>query len=200
MYNTIKSLTAQASSEEEKVAILYRYMQQNMRYVSVKLGIGGWQTFDATYVEQNKYGDCKALSNFMKAMLKVIDIPAYTVLVYAGESRLPYEVEEDFSFPRFNHVILHIPKLNYWLECTNPINPPNYLGSFTSDRNVLLVTEEGGKLIRTPRISNDLNRKISATEIHLETTGAATIKNSIQYGGTLQDDWRYYFLKKERKN
>ena len=199
MVNTVKSLTANTTSEEEKVAILYRYMQQNMRYVSVQLGIGGWQTFDANYVEQNKYGDCKALSNFMKAMLKVIDIPAYTVLVYASESRLPYEVEEDFSFPRFNHAILHIPKLNYWLECTSTTDPPNYLGAFTSDRNVLLVTEEGGKLIRTPSISSDLNQKISATEIHLETTGAATIKNSIQYGGTLQDDWRYYFSEKGKE-
>src|SRR5690606_2173354 len=85
MKANVGELTANAKTDREKIDALYRYMQKNMRYVSVQLGIGGWQPFDAKYVEANKYGDCKALSNFMKALLKEVGIPAYPVLIYNGE-------------------------------------------------------------------------------------------------------------------
>ena len=194
MIKTVQSLIATATTEEEKIAALYQYMQKNMRYVSVQLGVGGWQTFDANYVEQNNYGDCKALSNFMKAMLKAAGIPSYMVLVYAGSGNIPFEAEEDFSFPRFNHVILHIPKMNYWLECTSQDDPPNYLGAFTADRNVLLITENGGMLTRTPKYDSQSNQQISRTEIIIEATGAAQVKSNIQCTSESQDSYRGYFF------
>ncbi|MEO1437742.1 MAG: DUF3857 domain-containing protein, partial [Bacteroidota bacterium] len=63
----VKSLVKDVSDDREKVEIIYRYMQSQVRYVSIQLGIGGWQTFEASYVEENKYGDCKALTNYMKS-------------------------------------------------------------------------------------------------------------------------------------
>jgi len=63
-----------AENDAEKVELLYRFMQERTRYVGVQLGIGGWQPFEASYVEQNRFGDCKALSNYMKALLKEVGI------------------------------------------------------------------------------------------------------------------------------
>ena len=45
----ILKLIEGASTNLEKIEILYRYLQENTRYVSVQLGIGGWQTFDARH-------------------------------------------------------------------------------------------------------------------------------------------------------
>lgn len=188
MIAKVHKITQDATTDEEKIDLLYRYMQENMRYVSIQLGIGGWQTFDAKYVETNKFGDCKALSNFMKAMLKVIDIKAYTALVFGG-NQVAYQVEEDFARPMFNHVILHIPSSNYWLECTSTDNPPNHLGTFTEDRNVLLVTEEGGKLVRTPKPSTATNFERHHTYIKLGEDGQAQLKDKVQIGGL---DYDYY--------
>jgi Domain of Unknown Function with PDB structure (DUF3857)/Transglutaminase-like superfamily len=75
---------------KEKIRKLYEFMQQNTRYISVQLGIGGWQPYDARYVGTKKYGDCKALSNFMYSLLKEAGIRA----VYTGLQifRLPSSI------------------------------------------------------------------------------------------------------------
>jgi Domain of Unknown Function with PDB structure (DUF3857)/Transglutaminase-like superfamily len=186
----IKKITASATTNKEKIAILYQYLQKNTRYVSVQLGIGGWQTYDANYVETNKYGDCKALSNFMKAMLKVVGIEANLAIVRAGDNR-EQSPTEDFCTSAFNHMILFVPTENIWLECTSQDAPTGYLGDFTEGRRVLLITEEGGKLVRTPSSSIQSNTQTSKTEIVLSENGSASLKNEMLIKGSLQDSWRH---------
>jgi len=153
----IQALTKDAKDDAEKIEILYNYLKKNTRYVSVQLGIGGWQPFDAKYVFENKYGDCKALSNFMKAMLKEVNITSYPAVTYRGN--LNYEVTEDFTTDAFNHVILNVPSENIWLECTSNNYPVNYLGPDNEDRNVYLIKEKGGALARTPKLPVEANYK-----------------------------------------
>lgn len=202
MQKVVHDLTDGLDSDVEKINVLYRYLQQNMRYVSVQLGIGGWQTFDANYVEANKYGDCKALSNFMKSMLKEAGIESNATLIYAS-SNLPFEVSSDFSFPMFNHMILHIPQEDYWLECTSNYAPPNYLGSSSENRNVLLITPKGGKIVKTPEMGITQNQKQSKTHITINPKGEAVLKNHITYTGALQERLRYQsktYTEKELKD
>jgi len=187
MVQKVKSLTATATTNQEKIAILYQYLQENMRYVSVQLGIGGWQTFDANYVEKNKYGDCKALTNFMKGMLKTAGIKAYAALITAGEQRI--DIEENFTSPFFNHVILNVPAENIWLECTSTDNPINYLGSNSENRPTLLITENGGILTKTPAITNNL--QTGSTQIELIENGAAIVKCATKLTGKLHEVYRY---------
>jgi hypothetical protein len=197
----VAELTAGAASEREKIEKLYRYLQDNMRYVSVQLGIGGWQPFDAAYVEANRYGDCKALSNFMKAMLKEAGIKAWPVLIHSGEAN--FDISEDFVSNSFNHMILHVPSENCWLECTDNSAPVNYLGASCADRNVLLVTEEGGTLARTPNPSTAGNFKGSKIAVELQASGEASVRVDAVRKGSLQE-WhrfavRYYSAEDFRK-
>lgn len=183
----VSELTAGLKTDSEKIAVLYRYLQENTRYVSVQLGIGGWQPFDAQYVEKNKYGDCKALSNFMKALLKEAGIPSHTVLVKAGEQFL--DLPEDFATNAFNHMILYVPSQDVWLECTSTSFPPNYLGSFTGSRKVMLVTEQGGKIARTPELKE--NVASNHTEVNVSADGKASIAFRSILRGTLHEWYRY---------
>ncbi len=202
MQAIVSQLTANVETDREKIDTLYRYLQKNMRYVSVQLGIGGWQPFDTKYVESNKYGDCKALSNFMKALLKEAGIPAYPVLIKSGKQS--YEITDDFTYPAFNHMILYVPSEKYWLECTSNTSPPNYLSSSCADRNVLLVTENGGELARTPAPPPIDNQEDNEVEIQLEQDGKAVVKVTSVRSGNRQEWYRsaeeYYSdedLKKE---
>jgi hypothetical protein len=185
----IKKMTADIKTDKEKAKFLYQYMQQNMRYVSIQLGIGGLKPFPATFVDQKKYGDCKALSNYMYALLKAVGIPSYYAIINAGSNEEP----ADPAFPSdpFNHIILCVPFKGdtTWLECTNMQKPFGKLGPFTENRYALLVTEDGGKLVKTPR-STDVDNQLN-TEVHivLDADGGAKAQLKILSTGEYRADY-----------
>jgi Domain of Unknown Function with PDB structure (DUF3857) len=173
---------------KKKIAILYEYLQKNTRYVSIQLGIGGWQPFDAKFVATKAYGDCKALTNYMYSILKEAGIPSLYTLIKAG-ANAGY-ITDDFPSQQFNHVILCVPLANdtMWLECTSQTLSAGYLGDFTCNRFALLVAEDGGHLVRTPFYGvneNQQQRKINAV---LDREGTLTVNASTRYSGLQQDD------------
>jgi transglutaminase-like putative cysteine protease len=182
-----QQLCAAATSPREKARLLYEHLQAKTRYVSVQLGIGGWQPFDPTYVYSRGYGDCKALSNYMVSLLRAVEIEAYPVLILHGESAP--EVLADFPSKDFNHVIVCAPMANdtLWLECTSQISPFGHLGAGNENRNVLMVTPEGGKLIRTPKSRAADNRQIRRGVVTLNETGDAKAEVRTLYTGNQQD-------------
>lgn len=171
-----------------KVEKLYDYLQKNTRYVGVQLGIGGYQPFPASEVCVKKYGDCKGLSNFMHAMLKAVEIPSFYTLVYAGDSQ-PFPTDESFVSNIFNHAFLCVPleKDTMWLECTNQKAAAGYCGSFTGDRNVLLITPEGGKLVHTPQYKEKENLEMRKASLKLDNEGNVTTQAETQYTGLKQE-------------
>lgn len=146
------------SSPKEKALHLFSYMQENMRYVLITLGIGGHLARTATEVEENGYGDCKALTNYLYNCLKINGVESYPVLVNAGEGNNTF-VSEDFPSTSFNHVFLMVPTSSdtLWIECTDSNFPAAYNSSFTDDRFVLQTAPDGGKLLRTPAMNSEDN-------------------------------------------
>lgn len=184
---TVSNLTAAANTQEEKARIIYKYVQDNTRYISVQLGIGGWAPMNASEVDRLGYGDCKALTNFTKSLMESQGIPANYALVHAGEHIK--DITEDFMAMQGNHVILNLPleEKDIWLECTNQTFPFNYLGHFTDNRNVLLVKPEGGEIVKTTKYTTAENLIALESTINLKKNGdfdaSVTRKNSgIAYG------------------
>lgn len=169
----LKQMTSNLQTDQEKAKFLYQYLQKNMRYVAVGLGIGGLKPFSAAFVDQKKYGDCKALANYMVTMLRAVNIKAYCAVIYGGSNGEP----ADLSFPShpFNHVIACIPFKGdtVWLDCTNNDQPFNQLGAFTKNRNAMLITEDGGKLVNTPKSTIGDNQFKSEVHLTLATDGSA---------------------------
>ena len=167
----IKSMLAGVDSDYEKTKVLYEYMQNKVRYVSIQIGIGGWQPVEASEVDAFSYGDCKALSNYMLAMLDVAGIKSYYTLIRAGRDNEP--IYEDFPSSQFNHAILCVPieEDTVWLECTSQRLPFGYLGSFTDDRNALVVNPNGGFLVKTESYGAEENKRVSRILVNLDESG-----------------------------
>ncbi len=161
----VQDLTKNLNTDKEKVEVLYKFLQENTRYISVQLGIGGWQPFDAGYVAKNGFGDCKALSNYMHSLLKTAGIRSLYTIINAGPSGYDMKrMKNDFPSQQFNHVVLCVPQKNdtIWLECTSQTNPAGYMGSFTGNRQAVAIDENGGYVVSTPKYGindNTLNRK-----------------------------------------
>ena len=164
-----------------KIAILYDYLQKNTHYVLIQFGIGGLQTYDAAYVAKNKYGDCKALSNFMISLLKEAGIKGNPVIIYGDENEP--EFVADFPSHQFNHVICCVPlnKDTVWLECTSQHLPAGYLGVFTANRFGLFVDENGGTLVHTPAYLLNDNITISTIKADLDAEGNLRLKSEARY-------------------
>lgn len=204
----IKSLTQNITDPKEKARRIYEYMQQKTRYISIQIGIGGYQPFLASEVDRLGYGDCKGLVNYTKALLKVADIDAYYCIVKAGSNKR--SLMSDFaSMDQANHVILCIPFKNdtTWLECTSKSIPFGYLGDFTDDRWVLACTPEGGKLLHTPRYTAEENKEDQRADFTLLENGELSGNMLTTFSGTQYENREYLMqdsyedqLKKIRKH
>jgi transglutaminase-like putative cysteine protease len=181
----IRKMTEGITDDRTKIKKLYEFMQNKTRYVSIQVGIGGFQPFDAETVDRLSYGDCKALSNYMKSILDAAGISSRYTLVLAGDENPT--VYADFPSNQFNHVILCVPMATdtVWLECTSQNNPFNYLGKFTADRLVLVIDANGGKLVHTPALKSGNNLESRKTNVTLDQTGSgfADVKN-VFHGAT----------------
>src|SRR5258705_3108386 len=198
--STVHQLVDGISDERKKIQVLYEYMQKNTRYISIQLGIGGWQPFDARFVASKSYGDCKALSNYMYSILKEAGIRSSYTLVRAG--RNANYITEDFPSQQFNHVILCVPLQSYtvWLECTSQTLPAGYMSGFTGNRAALVVDENGGTLVRTPRYGLNENLEIKKINAVLSEDAALRVNAETVYKGIEQDELHLLIngLSKER--
>ncbi|MFD2564260.1 DUF3857 domain-containing protein [Aquimarina rubra] len=186
----ISELVANAGSKKEKAKIIYEYVQNKTRYVSVQLGIGGWMPMMAEDVDRLGYGDCKALTNYTKALLETQDIPAYYTVVYGDSDKR--DIDADFASMQGNHVILNIPdeEEDIWLECTSQTAPFNFIGDFTDDRNVLVVKPDGGEIKRTKKYKPEENTLHTTATIFLQPD-ASIVADITAVSKGLQYDWRY---------
>jgi hypothetical protein len=174
--------------ERERARLVYDYLQRTTRYVSVQLGLGGWQPAAAADTFQRRYGDCKALTTYLIALLGEAGIRAHPVLIRAG--RDARDVDSTFTANVFNHVVVRAELSDgpLWLEATSPTAAFGQLGSFTSDRLALLVSDSGGRLVRTPAARPADNRTLRRAAVRLDDNGGADISGTWDLAGDPRDE------------
>lgn len=181
-------LVKDAESDEEKVDILYQYMQKKVRYIGVQLGVGGLSPFPNSYVESKSYGDCKALSNYMIGMLDAVGIKAYHTILYADD--LPRDIDDEMMYQQGNHMIVYVPlkEKEIWVEATSQNLPVNYLGEMSGNRKVFIFDENGGKIIKTQNYNHQNNILQSKGKITITEDGETNFELNESAKGLFYDD------------
>lgn len=196
--NDIQNLVKDETNDIDKAKKIYQYVQDKVRYISVQVGIGGWKPFNASEVDRLSYGDCKALTNYTMSLLKAANIESNYSVVYAGSSQK--NIEEDFTSIQGNHVILSIPNDDetVWLECTSQKLPFGFIGDFTDDRDVLVITPEGGKIKHTKKYNTEENTQIIKGNYTVSNDGAINVSIVVNSKGIQYDDKYLLESKTER--
>ncbi|GLB51129.1 hypothetical protein NBRC110019_01680 [Neptunitalea chrysea] len=194
------ALVADKPSTYEKAKAIYEYVQQNTRYISVQVGIGGWRPMKASEVDELGYGDCKALTNYTKNLLDAVGVTSYYSVIY-GESDYPKSLEEDFVSIQGNHIILDIPidGKDVWIDCTSQDDPFNYIGSFTDNRTALAITPEGGEMKRTTSYKNEVNKQIITANCTIDADGWLDGTVTLEDMGVVYDRFRISLMDSDEK-
>jgi transglutaminase-like putative cysteine protease len=190
----VTELTTGMSDPLQKMQALATYVQQQIRYVAIEIGIGGLQPHPAAEVFKHQYGDCKDKATLMSTMLKQIGIDSYYVMIDTDRG----VVNPEFPSLRGNHMIMAIrlpdsvsgdklygtftdPQLGRLLffDPTNPYVPLGYLPSYLQQSYGLLITPESGKLVLLPLLAPTTNR--------LLRTAALTLSSAGTLGGEVQE-------------
>lgn len=171
----IHELTAHCPTPREKVKAIYDYLAATTRYVSIQLGIGGLQPIAAADVSRTGFGDCKGLSNYVRAMLAEVGIDSRYTIINTDEERLLHDFS---SADQMNHAILQVPLPGdtLWLECTNAELPFGYVHSTIAGHDAVLIGPNGGAFCRLPSYPDSLNTQTTTARITLSPTGEAKIE------------------------
>jgi hypothetical protein len=185
----VAALTASETNITAKMAVLGKFVQDDIRYVAIELGIGGWQPHAANDIYSHHFGDCKDKATLLSAMLKEIGVESYYVVVNTNRGAVNARTP---AVNWFNHVILAIKlppgsegDLRATLENktlgrllifdpTDDMTPFGYLRGPLQSNHGLLVTEAGGELIELPRLPAAMNGTRRTAKLTLTPTGSLT--------------------------
>lgn len=197
---TVERLIEGIEDKSEIIKTLYHYLQDHTKYVNVAIDVGGLKSYPASYVCDKKYGDCKALTTYMKALLKEAGIDSYYTTIKAGSNKT--KIEQALPSQQFNHVILMVPseKDTIWLENTSSSLPYNYLGTFTQNRSALAVNGERSKLVKTPKLSPSEVLFERNFEFRLSDNETDTVGISMILRGKEFENFRYFISERDRES
>jgi uncharacterized protein DUF3857/transglutaminase superfamily protein len=190
----VNALAAGRATTLGKMQAIALFVQRDIRYVAIELGIGGWQPHAAPDVFSHRYGDCKDKATLMRTMLREIGVDSYQVAINTERGAVTREMP---AHNGFNHVILAIrlpdsvndpsliavmqhPRLGriLFFDPTNELTPFGQIGGHLQANYGLLVAPEGGELVELPQQPSSMNSIQRTAKLTLDSAG--TLKGDVR--------------------
>jgi hypothetical protein len=190
----VATLTASMRNQLEKMKALAQFVQHDIRYVAIELGVGGWQPHAASEVFVHRYGDCKDKATLLSSMLSQVGVESFYVVINTERGSVSPQVPANIG--GFNHVVLAIklpaefsdpsliatiqhPRLGrlLYFDPTNELTPFGEIGGYLQSNYGLLVTPEGGELVELPEQPSAMNSIQRTARLTLDPSG--TLKGEV---------------------
>lgn len=186
----VVGLASSSKTQLEKMRALAQFVQHDIRYVAIEIGIGGWQPHSAPDIYSHRYGDCKDKATLMGSMLHEIGIDSYYVLINTERGAITPEVP---AHARFDHAIIAIklpeglnepslsatvddPKLGkiLFFDPTSELTPLGRISGYLQANYGLMVTPDGGQLVELPKLPSSMNGIRRTAKLNLDANGKLT--------------------------
>jgi hypothetical protein len=181
-------LTASEKNPLDKMRAIAQFMQHDIRYVAIELGVGGLQPHPAGEVFVHRYGDCKDKATLMASMLHEIGVDSYYVVINGERGIVTSQTPAYLG--AFDHVILAVklpdgannplliatwqdPRLGKLLffDPTDELTPFGQITGDLQENYGLLVAPAGGELVELPALPPTSNGIHRTAKFSLDATG-----------------------------
>ncbi len=198
----VDELLAGVETDEEKIKLIFRYVQDQIKYVAFEDGLGGLIPRNANDVLNKRFGDCKDMSNLMFAMCEHAGVRAY--LTWVGTRDIPYTYEELPTPGVDNHMILTAGDPDdldnfFWLDATSSTVEFGVPTSFIQGKEALVRLAPGEyRVIEVPMMSPEYNAIRERVSIRFEDgklSGDAELRLGGAYRASAVGDFRSFARK-----
>lgn len=172
---------ANAQTTLDKVKVLHHWVAQNIRYLGIYVGAGGYVPHDAQSILDNRYGDCKDHVVILEALLAAVGIDSSPALINSSAAYLLPQLPTPGIF---DHVITYVPSLNLFLDSTSRFAPVGTLPNGDLDKPVVIAAT--GALSRTPMTHPSKDRTESRIQMKLTRNGSIEGKSQAKMWGAFE--------------
>jgi len=175
--NLVNEITKDASDDLEKVRKIFYWTQDHIKYIAFEEGMNGFIPRNADKVVDQKYGDCKDMSNCISTLLKYAEVPAS--LCWIGTDELPYTYEELPTPAIDNHMIAAYKANNeyYFLDATSPYISFGTPSIFIQGQEALIQKGDKFEIVKVPYVEAEKNSQVEISTLKIEEnqlTGSST--------------------------
>ncbi len=196
MRATVSNLVAGAESREARIARLFTFVSQNVRYMGITAETisPGYEPHDVAMTFSNRYGVCRDKAALLVAMLRLAGFDAYPVLINVGS-----KMDAEAPLPWFNHAIVAIANPDGGYQLMDPTNEhthdlfPAYLGNRS-----YLVAHPAGEGLRVSDVTPAERQLVHvATRGTLDDAGTLALDVHIAFDGINDTFYRGSFLRQK---
>jgi hypothetical protein len=181
-----QELTAGKTDFYDKTEAIAEFVQKQIRYVAIEVGIGGYQPHLAADIFRNRYGDCKDKAALLAAMLATVDIHATAVVVDSERGVVnpdapsivsdhviaAIEVPATYKSPRLHSLVAAQSGRQYLIF--DPTSEKTAFGQLEHELQGgygILIEGAGSQLIQLPTLDPVLNTIHRTADFHLDADG-----------------------------
>jgi hypothetical protein len=198
----------------DKTEAIGEFVQKQIRYFAIELGIGGYQPHYAADIFRNRYGDCKDKATLLTAMLSAVGVHATLVVVDTDRGVIDpdapsivgnhviaaIEIPKGYSSPKLRSVVTSKTGRQYlifdptWEKTAFGQLEHNLQGGYG-----VLMDGSDSQAIRFPVLPPDLNTIHRTATFHLLADGSLQGTVTEKRFGDISEDDRYLYTMGDAK-